>query len=916
MSVENELVKFTAQVEMDEKTAAAVQKSFADTNARCQELRDSIAATNAEMLRMRMEGKEDTEQFRALESTLRSQTKELKAASGQADLYAKKLGTGAMSVKQLQAQAKQLRTALNSMHKEADPKTWDRYQKELKETEARLRELKGGSEKTGSVMKGLGSKIAGGFAAGTIAVKGLHAAMELGKKVWEDMKTQTQAFGDQWAITMAGAKAGWQQFIANISTGNDVIKGSVAAAVKAGREAAAMMDEQFERQNSLAIEEQKAATFIAQQNAIAMDSSKPAKERKAALDEVMKKEEELAKFRRDIAGQELDAAKLLLQQRTHLNDTALKAVVDEYEKNRDIITQANDYNALLDKRASLQKSIRRLSAMDENGSQATTIDSMERQVSELNIQIASTSQNIVEMAGNVRQYNLGNDELVKAYVDGVKKVEQADTALATAQQGQARRRGQLSNQITREAVQASEQAYADETAAAERAYAKQLLAYKQQLAAMEISQEAYETKSQAAQLACINAKIAINRKYGKETIDLENQIADHQIALQKKIQASLEDDGFVQWMAEQTKSSADAFEELCEQMEEELEAELAEIDDYFGYLGEKARFGATGTKAKISLVTESRDIELGELEDMHNLMLISEEEYLARRKDINRQAAQEIGNIAIEGAVKAKESFDMYADQAAAMVSALREAETANLEAQMQAELAAAGDNAEARAAIEEQYEQRKLDTSKKYADIEMGINIAKTIADGALAVMKCFADLGPIAGGIMAALIGATTIAQVATIVAQRNAIKNQTVASSGASSAAPAGGNAVGFSEGGYTGNGGRLEVAGVVHRGEYVVPQPEMRDPEVAAMVGSIEAKRRSRTSKNSLPGFAEGGYTGDADTAADSSNGILTDILSVVRSIAANPVQAYVVLSQLEAQQARQSRFQSITQLRQP
>ena len=159
-----------------------------------------------------------------------------------------------------------------------------------------------------------------------------------------------------------------------------------------------------------------------------------------------------------------------------------------------------------------------------------------------------------------------------------------------------------------------------------------------------------------------------------------------------------------------------------------------------------------------------------------------------------------------------------------------------------------------------------------------------------------------------MAALIGVTTIAQVATIVAQRNAIKN---ASAGAGGGAIAGTAAVGFSEGGYTGAGGRLEVAGVVHRGEYVVPQPEMRDPQVAAMVASIESKRRRTSSKNALPGYAEGGYT---DNPAAETDTMLSDIYDLLLHIANNPVPAYVVLSDLETKYDQQNRFRQATSLK--
>jgi hypothetical protein len=69
-------------------------------------------------------------------------------------------------------------------------------------------------------------------------------------------------------------------------------------------------------------------------------------------------------------------------------------------------------------------------------------------------------------------------------------------------------------------------------------------------------------------------------------------------------------------------------------------------------------------------------------------------------------------------------------------------------------------------------------------------------------------------------------------------------------------------GFAEGGYTGAGGKYEVAGMLpdgrpyHRGEYFVAQEEMAHPEVVPLVRRIEQVRRRRTSSNPLPdGFAE-------------------------------------------------------------
>lgn len=78
----------------------------------------------------------------------------------------------------------------------------------------------------------------------------------------------------------------------------------------------------------------------------------------------------------------------------------------------------------------------------------------------------------------------------------------------------------------------------------------------------------------------------------------------------------------------------------------------------------------------------------------------------------------------------------------------------------------------------------------------------------------------------------------------------------------------NNIGYSSGGWTGSGGILEVAGPVHRGEYVVPAWQMQDPVSINYVKALESIRGTRSSENKLPGtgFANGGFTGDIPAAS--------------------------------------------------
>ncbi len=62
--------------------------------------------------------------------------------------------------------------------------------------------------------------------------------------------------------------------------------------------------------------------------------------------------------------------------------------------------------------------------------------------------------------------------------------------------------------------------------------------------------------------------------------------------------------------------------------------------------------------------------------------------------------------------------------------------------------------------------------------------------------------------------------------------------------------------FTEGGPTGPGGKHEPAGIVHKGEYVIPAHIVENPAFAPIIQYIEHARRN----NATPAFTEGGPTG--------------------------------------------------------
>lgn len=114
---------------------------------------------------------------------------------------------------------------------------------------------------------------------------------------------------------------------------------------------------------------------------------------------------------------------------------------------------------------------------------------------------------------------------------------------------------------------------------------------------------------------------------------------------------------------------------------------------------------------------------------------------------------------------------------------------------------------------------------NKKLAAIGKAAAVAQATVDGFLAAQKALAAFPPPFNFVAAAAVGVATAANIASIAG-------------------------VGFMDGGYTGNGRRDEVAGPVHRGEYVF------DAQATSRigVGNLEALRSGNITASAAPAMA--------------------------------------------------------------
>lgn len=187
---------------------------------------------------------------------------------------------------------------------------------------------------------------------------------------------------------------------------------------------------------------------------------------------------------------------------------------------------------------------------------------------------------------------------------------------------------------------------------------------------------------------------------------------------------------------------------------------------------------------------------------------------------------------------------------------------------------------------LEEEAQAKKKELAVKQFQAQKAMNMMSIVANTATGIMRAYSDVGPIAGSVFAAIVGAMGAVQLGIVAAQQP----------------PS------YARGGYTKGLGfkdesGQEVAGIVHGDEYVVPQWLKKDPEVAQVVEWLEAKRLGQSPK----GYEAGGEV-QARTSEESSqhelqaraSGVgtgLTEVLgklnSTVEKLQEEGIEAYIV-----------------------
>lgn len=497
-------------------------------------------------------------------------------------------------------------------------------------------------------------------------------------------------------------------------------------------------------------------------------------------------------------------------------------------------------------------------------------------------------------------------------------------------------------EVKEEILNPEDDAFKDALARLEAQQQQELNVIKQSYIDKEISQAEYEEAVEDSNMAFLKRKIELARQYGEDETKYQAAYLDAEIRQMQKADAEMkriQEESTKKLDEENRKRLADqrkTFQETIKMAEGYLKELVSPADEFHAvedellYLYERGLFddeqyqiALTEQRKKYAkkMMDETAKTEEKGLMKQYSAEKSALQQLLKQEMITREEFEKKMIELRVEYAARAMEQISTVLNAAGNLVSSMRDAEMASAEAQYQADLTAAGDNAEEKERIEAEYEQKQLDIKKKYATVDMTIGIAKATADGALAIMKAWADLGPVGAGVMTALITATTAAQIATLVAQRNAIMNTSVSSSGSGSGSGTTlGQRVlngGMKDGGFAGSDPSDNTPmGVYHANEYIAPAWMVRREPV--LFRNMEEYRTSGHRPQSFtPGMKEGGYTTPASTQTSGGfdtkalNDTLSKVNATMEKMMSEGVQSFMVYDQFKDFNDTRNRFKKIT-----
>ena len=511
------------------------------------------------------------------------------------------------------------------------------------------------------------------------------------------------------------------------------------------------------------------------------------------------------------------------------------------------------------------------------------------------------------------------------------------------------------------------------------------------LARKQVSQEKYDLAMQALKTQHTANILAIETSYSEQSQNIEIKDGAKKKSLLDKQQANLRAAEQAHFEQQVTVEQAyqDALAKVMEQGETQQELTLEQQRDQKlevlkGYYQAALNMAKQNGEDTAQLEKAYKDIQT-QIEAEYTA---KHTEQLAQQADKEKQARQALGfdqqseyDRQLELLQQAldnqyitqqeyeqkvqqmkKESFmkqaQYYTGLFSNTVTALQNAEMANVDAKYDAEIKAAEGNTALQEKLEKKKANEKLKIQKKYADVNFAMQVAQIISNTAVSIMKAYSELGPIAGSIAAALMGVTGAAQLAVANAERQKVKRMTLNGSSGSSSASGARVASGRESGGRIdvereqdgkhfnaeyapGKRGYVDhptvIVGEGPRGkskEWVASNAALENPTIAPLINLMDAAQRAgqirtfdmskylmamqgralggsiarqsaRTSQEIAPGGADFYVRTQESAHRDAGNATSgrnnDELLELLRELRRDGIRSFVSLSDLDAKQ---------------
>ena len=338
---------------------------------------------------------------------------------------------------------------------------------------------------------------------------------------------------------------------------------------------------------------------------------------------------------------------------------------------------------------------------------------------------------------------------------------------------------------------------------------------------------------------------------------------------------------------------------------------------------------------------------LASQQELYNAELEQLKMHLQNKEISEEEYEEAVKNMKI---AKMKETFDYYSNLSSGAVQALQQAEEANVDAKYDAEIEAAKKAGKDTTELEKKKADEKLKIQKKYADVNFAIKASQIIADTATSIMKAYADLGPIAGSIAAALMGITGAAQLAAANAERQKVKRMSLNGAGGASSTSGTRVVTGLESGGSIDvereqDGKRFHAdydpyrrgfidkptvivgeGGYGRSREWVASNAAVENPTVAPFLNIIDQAQRAGNIRtldmnkfllHQAQGRAAGGYITPSAPTSQPMPTVINhrdeynkELLETLKELRNNGIRSYVALDDFDAQQKLRNQVRRI------